>query len=501
MNIYSKKQRWKLLLAIAALLIILTSMWYTNTLVQKIAEEERQKVELWAEAIQKKAKLVSYTGDLFKKIAKEERKRIEIWAEATKRLAYTESDEDRTFFLDIISSNTTIPVILVNEDGEIATSRNLDPEKENDSLYLRGKLESMKKNNEPIEVVFYGNRKSFLYYENSEIFVQLQEVFNDLMESFISEVINSASSPVIFTDSTQQNVIAYGNIDSVDVDDEEERKNMISTMGEQNKPIEIHLDEGRTNYIFYRDSYLITQLKYYPLFQFGVIGLFLLVAYYLFSTARKAEQNQVWVGMAKETAHQLGTPLSSLMAWQEYLRSKNVDEKSLKEMGKDVERLETITERFSKIGSQPKLESENLSQTVNKSVNYLRSRLSAKVNITVETENEHDVYAKFNPSLFSWVLENLIKNAVDAMEGKGNIQVKMSDQTQYLYLDITDDGKGIPKNKHKTVFEPGFTSKKRGWGLGLSLAKRIIENYHSGKIFVKSSAEGKGTTFRIVLNK
>jgi len=244
----------------------------------------------------------------------------------------------------------------------------------------------------------------------------------------------------------------------------------------------------------------LQQLKFYPYFQFFIIGLFLIISYYLFSTSRKVEQNQVWVGMAKETAHQLGTPLSSLIAWVEYLKLKGIDENTLTELSKDIKRLEIITERFSKIGSVPKLEDEDVKAVINQSLDYLKVRISKKVNVTLHSSNSSIVYAKVNPSLFSWVLENLIKNAVDAMKGDGNIDIHISDQTQFIYIDISDSGTGIPKGNQKTIFEPGFTSKKRGWGLGLSLVKRIIENYHAGKIFVKQSDEN-GTTFRIVLNK
>jgi signal transduction histidine kinase len=226
-----------------------------------------------------------------------------------------------------------------------------------------------------------------------------------------------------------------------------------------------------------------------------------LVAYLLFSTARRVEQNQVWVGMAKETAHQLGTPLSSLIAWVEYLKSKGLDPETSSEIEKDVKRLETITERFSKIGSVPKLDTVDLVKVLEDSLNYMKLRTSKNVAFSIDTNNEKEVFAQLNIPLFEWVIENLIRNAVDAMNGNGNITITLSDQTQFVYIDIADTGKGIPKSKYKTVFEPGFTTKQRGWGLGLSLTKRIIENYHSGKIFVKSSEIDKGTTFRIVLNK
>jgi Histidine kinase-, DNA gyrase B-, and HSP90-like ATPase len=505
-NIYSKKQRWKLLLAGAAMAIVVASLWYTNFLVKKIADEEREKVQLWAEAIQNKASLVSYTGELFDKISQEERNKIEIWAEATKRIITSENQDATNFYLQIIGENETIPVLVLDESGKIMNYRNFDiPKNVDTTTFLMEQLEFMKNKNEPIDLVIHVTRNLTwthkLYYKDSKIFSELKVVLDDLIQSFISEiVINSAAAPVIYTDSTQKRIIEHGNLNSKKVNKTGYLAETIIEMREQNEPIAIKINNSATNYIFYKDSDLLTQLKYYPFFQFFIIGLFLLISYYLFSTSRKVEQNQVWVGMAKETAHQLGTPLSSLMAWVEYLKLKEVDENTIQELSKDINRLEVITERFSKIGSIPKLEKENLTEVINSSLDYLRARISKKVTVSLQTPNNNGAYALVNPSLFSWVLENIIKNAVDAMKGDGSIDIFVTDQTQFIYIDITDTGMGIPRSKQKTIFEPGFTTKKRGWGLGLSLAKRIIENYHSGKIFVKQSDE-MGTTFRIVLNK
>ena len=505
MNIYSKKQRWKLLLAGAAILIIAASLWYTNILVNKIATEERNKVQLWAEAIQNKASLVSYTGKLFQKISDEERNKIELWAEANKRAATSNNHNDLTFYLDILSGNTTIPVIVIDKNENIVNWRNFDIEKGVDtSAFLNEQLEEMKSSDkEPIDLIYHIPGYTFkqkLYYQDSKIFSELKLVLDDLIESFISEiVVNSASVPVIYTDSSQTNVIEYGNLESDSVS-QKFLEGTISAMRLENDPIAININDQTTNYIFYKDSKLLRQLKYYPFFQFFIIALFLLISYYLFSTSRKVEQNQVWVGMAKETAHQLGTPLSSLMAWVEYLKTKDVEESTITELSKDITRLETITERFSKIGSVPKLEHESLNEVITNTIGYLKVRISKKVNISFNTQNNLEIIAKLNPSLFSWVLENLIKNAVDAMKGEGDISIYITDQTQFVYIDISDTGTGIPRSKQKTIFEPGFTTKQRGWGLGLSLVKRIIENYHEGKIFVKQS-DSSGTTFRIVLNK
>lgn len=500
MSIYSKKQRWKLWLFVTAVVIIGASLWYTNILVNKIAQEERRKVKLWADAVQKKAILVKYTNELFNKLRTEERKKVELWAEATKQLSKELTDYG--FVLKVVSDNTTVPVILSNDKGVPITSRNLDPAMEKDPIYLKEQMDIMASMQEPIEITIYRGQKNYLYYQDSKLFSELKSVLDDLVRSFISEVVvNTASVPVIYTDSTKQNVIASGNIDSLKIKDINFLKGTIATMAAENHPIEVEFGDGSKSYIFYQESILLTQLKYYPFVMFGIIGLFLLIAYLLFSTARKVEQNQVWVGMAKETAHQLGTPLSSLIAWVEYLKSNGLPDETAVEIEKDIKRLETITERFSKIGSIPVLDSVDVIKVLNDAVSYMKLRTSKNVNFTVDQTNVSSIQAMLNIPLFEWVIENLIRNAVDAMNGNGAIKVTVSDQTQYVYIDIADTGKGIPKSKYKTIFEPGFTTKKRGWGLGLSLTKRIIENYHSGKIFVKSSEIDRGTTFRIVLNK
>ncbi len=500
MNIYSKKQKWKFGLFITAVVIVGVSLWYTNTLVSKIAQEERRKVKLWADAIQKKANLVKYTHLLFDRMQIDERKKVELWAEATRQLS--QELKDYGFALKVVSDNTSVPVILADENGTPVTSRNLDKNKENNNAYLKTQMEAMRAVQEPIEITIYKGQKNYLYYKDSKLFSELKNTMDDLIKSFISEVaVNSASVPVIYTDSTKENVLASGNVDSLKIKDAAYLKSTLAEMTSQNQPIEVEFGDGSKSYIFYQESMLLTQLKYYPYVMFGIIGLFLLVAYLLFSTARRVEQNQVWVGMAKETAHQLGTPLSSLIAWLEYLKSKGLDIETSSEIEKDVKRLETITERFSKIGSVPKLDYVDLVKVLHDSVNYMKSRTSKNVAFTIQAGNQDEVMAQLNVPLFEWVIENLIRNAVDAMNGNGAITISLSDQTQFVYIDIADTGKGISKSKYKTVFEPGYTTKQRGWGLGLSLTKRIIENYHSGKIFVKSSEPDKGTTFRIVLNK
>jgi signal transduction histidine kinase len=500
MNIYARKQRWKFFLFLSACVIVVTSLWYTNTLVNKIAAEERKKVRLWAEAVQRKASLVKYTNELFHKIENEERQKIKLWAEANRQLS--RDLNDYTFVLEVIKNNTTIPVIIADENYNILLSKNIDASYEHDTVALRALIDTMKFQHVPIEIEYLPGKKNFVYYRDSRIFSELKSVFDGLIRSFISEVaVNTASVPVIYTDSSQKSIIAFGNMDSLLLCDSVSVQNILSEFSAENAPIEIDLGEGYKNYIFYKESFLLTQLRYYPYFQFSIVGVFLLISYILFSIARKAEQDQVWLGMAKETAHQLGTPLSSIIAWLEYLKLKGVNETVIEEVRQDVKRLETITERFSKIGSQPILERTDIMKILHQAVEYIKARTSLNVVFKINTTTQHPIYVKLNVSLFEWVIENLCRNSVDAMDGKGEINIEVIDQLQYVYIDISDTGKGIPRSKFKTIFQPGYTTKPRGWGLGLSLVKRIVENYHSGKIFVKRSEIGKGTTIRIVLNK
>lgn len=326
---------------------------------------------------------------------------------------------------------------------------------------------------------------------------------------FIEEEILSSNHtvPVILTDE-HENILDSKNINLPENITKERANELlqheIKNMKAQHEPIEVPWAEGSVNYVFYKDSALLSQLRFYPYVQLIVIACFALMAYFAFSYSRRAEQNRVWVGLAKETAHQLGTPLSSLMAWYEYIKAspKFVDEPILEEFGKDIRRLEIITERFSNIGSVPLLRDENILQVTENAISYLQNRISSKVIFTVQAAFAPDITAKINVPLFDWVIENICKNAVDAMEGRGSITLQLLLLGKAtIALDITDTGKGIPKSKINSVFLPGYTTKKRGWGLGLALAKRIIDNYHNGRLYVKWSEPGKGTTFRIVLNR
>ena len=319
--------------------------------------------------------------------------------------------------------------------------------------------------------------------------------------TFLNDIIiRNTSIPIIITDSLDR----IGDSRNISFSEENKEKVLLRKlhkMKEDNEPITISISETQKQYLYYGDSVLLENLKYYPIVQFSVIFLFIVVAYLAFNSSRNSEQNQVWVGMSKETAHQLGTPISSLMAWVELLKMQNIDAKLIQEFEKDTERLQKITERFSKIGSIPELIRTDVAETIRSTVEYLKTRSSGKVKFILDFDPDKRYEAPLNSSLFSWVVENLCKNAIDAMNNSGTIQVSILEKTDQLFIDVSDTGKGISKTYFKTVFQPGFTTKKRGWGLGLSLAKRIVENYHKGKIFLKQSEINKGTTFRIILNK
>jgi K+-sensing histidine kinase KdpD len=323
------------------------------------------------------------------------------------------------------------------------------------------------------------------------------DVFNNY-DQLISELISGNTTiPVFYVDESDR-VIWKKNISPQRENDEVFIRQKIKTFKKKHAPIAIQLDENTVQYVYYDDSTVLKQLQLFPFIQLGVVFIFIIVSFLALNSTQKAEQNKVWVGLSKETAHQLGTPISSLMAWVEYLKAKNTDQRLLNEMDKDVQRLKTIAERFSKIGSRPEPEHIDLNETVRNAVEYMKRRISSKVHIATHLPQE-PIYVLMNESLFGWALENLIKNAVDAMDGQGKIAILAQKKGKKIIMDISDTGKGIPKSRFKSVFHPGYTTKKRGWGLGLSLVKRIIESYTKGKIYVYKSEPGKGATFRIEL--
>ena len=376
-SIYDSRQRLKYLFILIATLIAIVSVFVSDKLVKSLAQEERQKVEIWAEA---------------------------------QRMIATETNgSNMALILKILESNTTIPVLWCNEKDSVIAEKNIDlPEKDSD-LFLKNKVRELKS---------------------------------------------------------------------------------------KNPPILIDMQDGTFQYLYYDDSIILKRLLIYPYAQLTVVFIFILIAFLALASTKKAEQNKVWVGLSKETAHQLGTPISSLMAWTEYLQASGVDSEITDEIDKDVKRLSVIADRFSKIGSQPEMQLDYLNEVVAKSLDYMKSRVSGRVVITMNlSHDDHGV--QLSRPLIEWVMENLTKNAVDAMQGEGTLDITTGAEKNIVWVEVKDSGKGIARKNFKTVFNPGYTTKKRGWGLGLTLVKRIVEEYHGGKIFVKESELGKGTTFRI----
>lgn len=342
----------------------------------------------------------------------------------------------------------------------------------------------------------------------SQSFKKMFETDNQEMMDYLFTVKDSLVVPAIVTND-KDSIIVYTALDTtrtfykLDSDKKYDPKYFLrelASMKAQHEPIPLEMN-GTVNYVYYKDSFLLTQLRVFPYIQLTIISLFLMTAYIIFNSSRRTEQNQVWVGLAKETAHQLGTPISALMAWMELLKDKFDAENDplILQMENDVKRLEIVADRFSKIGSMPILTSHSVYNTINEFVDYFSVRVSDK--ITFEVKGDQNQEALLNIPLFDWVIENILKNAVNAIEGNGKISINIVENLvkEQIFVDITDTGKGIPRSKFDTIFQPGFTTRKRGWGLGLSLTKRIIENYHKGQVFVKESEMGKGTTFRIII--
>lgn len=504
------------MLIVSALIIMGVSSYFTSALVNEFAREERSKIELWAATLQKKAKSLSYANNLFQELSEEEERKVELWAQASESLFNASQQENVEFglALSVINNNYTIPIISVTEDGEINAYRNIEGVVEvpfdetaeeksrlkasNDSIVAL-KLEELKETGKKIQIHYFNDEFIYLYYSNSRLFNEIKSTFQDLYDEFVSEVIDNAASVPVLMITGNDSVVASNNLPNYYNGSRSSIEKVKAEMSAVNQPISVDIGGDENYTIYYSRSALLIKLQYAPFVQAFIVALFVLIGYWLFSIFRNSEQNQVWVGMSKETAHQLGTPLSSLMGWNMLLKENPETQHIAEEMEKDVHRLEMITDRFSKIGAKPVLKESNINATVKGFMDYLEKRTSNKVAFNF-TATEDPIIAKINVPLFEWVIENLSKNAIDAMNGKGELSVEVSQLENEVFIDITDTGKGIPKNKRSTVFQPGYTSKKRGWGLGLSLVKRIVENYHRGKIFVKWSEVDKGTTFRIILH-
>lgn len=374
------------------------------------------------------------SNSLVKELGKQERERMDIWAKATQRLAKANLDSDFEFMLDIIAANNSIPVMIFDKDRNISEFRNFKLPDKGDK-----------------DVMVYAD----LSPRNRE---------------YLSKRLNKALG-----------------------------KQSAERMAQNSDHfIKVEIAEGFNQYIYYEDSALLKSLSLYPYIQMTFTIILAVVLYLALVYTKRAEQNRLWVGLSKETAHQLGTPISSLMAWSEYLQSIGLDKEVTDEIDKDVKRLSTIADRFGKIGSLPEMQLEYINEIVGNSQEYMKNRVSGRVSINMHlSEDDHGV--KLSRPLIEWVMENLTKNAVDAMQGDGRIDITTGAEGKNVWIEVKDTGKGIARKNFKTVFNPGYTTKKRGWGLGLTLVKRIIEEYHGGRIYVKESELGRGTTFRIEL--
>lgn len=491
-RLLSRKQRLKQTLLLAASVIVVATLWYSNSIASRIRAEEQARVRVWSEAIRQRAELVRYTQELFEDLSREEREKADRLADAYRLVDNPPNGMDLTFVTEFLWANKTIPVLIVDGEGQELYAVNIAPDINRDSL-----RREMEKAHEPILLQDVGHK---VFWSQSTRFNELKATMQNLINSFISEtVMNSASVPVVLTHAESGEVLRFQGVDSVRVNDQVKRQKLLADMASANNPISIALPDG-PHYIYFADSLVLTQLQYFPLVQLTLIAVFLMVSYMIFSSFRRSEQDQVWVGMAKETAHQLGTPMSSLMAWTGLLDGiPEVPKDYLREMNRDIDRLNVVVDRFSKIGSKPELRNQPMAQLIEATVDYMRPRVSSKVEIIyAPSSDSRSVEVPLSPSLFSWVLENLIRNAVDAMDGSGRIELVLNPQAEGgVQLLVSDTGKGIPKARWKDVFAPGYTTKSRGWGLGLSLVKRIIEEYHGGKIAVQDSKVDEGTTFSI----
>lgn len=517
MKLYSNKQRWKIVLLFIAIGLVGASLYISNDIVQKVAMRERERVTQWADAIKKRAELVRLTNHSFDQLRDKELAEMELWIAATKEISKSTPlnfQQSYDLPLKIINRNNDIPVIVLDQDRNVSTYINLDfsieemqskhPDLEPsevkrmfDSTLVRLAF-SWVKINPSFTIEIYDDLFMTYFYNDSRDLLRLEKERDSLIQAFNKELIeNPDLVPVVLMNSDTTKVIAT-NLDSTAIQPENIRTTLEELKG-RNEPISIQFTDSDEYYVFYANSPELSQLQLFPYIQFLIIGLFIFIGYIIFSTFRKAEQNQVWAGMAKETAHQLGTPLSSLMAWIELLRNMDMDKSIPEEMNKDIERLTKITDRFSKIGTGAQLSTTNIVETSESIFEYLKSRSPKKVNFNFQC-TDATIEIPHNAPLLEWVIENICKNAIDAMEGEGDLTLSITQESNKVIIDISDTGKGMTPKEQRSVFKPGFTTKRRGWGLGLSLAQRIIKEYHKGRLFILKSELGKGTTFRIQLS-
>ena len=504
---YNKPRKGKWIIISITVLLGLMALWIINSFARQIQDSEQEKVRLWASAISQKAELMKSTEEFFNEVAIDERRKMELYIDVLKSFDNSDLGSDASFSLAYVAyvvDSSKTPFMITDKDSVITSCCNIMPTTEKDNA-LRGTKVTAEmlqgfSSNPPFNYTIWGIPLTLIYKE-SKIYSDMHAMLNNLNESFLSEITNnSVFVPVVVVDSSQTNVLGYGNINENEFNTPEKLSKKLSDMRSENAPLSVGLSNGTTAFVFYESTPLLKMLRFIPIIYLFLAFILVLVSYNLFRTARSNEENRVWIGMAKETAHQLGTPISSLIAWADYLDGKTLEEPYTGEIRKDLSRLETIARRFSKIGSVPELNNEDVCEVVRHTISYMEKRSPKKVTFVTNLP-EQEVIAPINRYLFEWVIENICKNAIDAMEGVGTFTTILTVEGRYICIDLSDTGKGIPSSEQKHIFESGYSTKQRGWGLGLSLAKRIIKEYHKGKIFLKYSIPGQGSVFRIMIKK
>ncbi len=491
------KPRLKLILLALTIMLSLVALWQVHRVAEQVRLSEEAKVRLWASAIGQRNQLAEATQRFFHEATLDEHRKMELYTDILQSFADPDLGTDMGFslrYVNYIVDSSHTPIIITSAQDSIITVP-----QELAGLKLEGDLMEEYSQNPPFDYNLWGMRMT-LYYKESEYYTQLREVLEGFTQSFLTDITqNSVMVPVIIVDSTRSHIIAT----SSELDHRRLYNGDLSELIERfgNGPIEIRLPSGGLSYVYYETTPLLRALRWVPLLYLFIGVVIVIVTYTLFRTARRAEQNRIWVGLAKETAHQLGTPLSSLKGWLEYLRGREFTPQYADELGKDLQRLETITQRFSKIGSTPELHEENVQEATHGAIAYLQNRSPRRVRFNVSFPEGETFLAPLNVPLFQWVIENLCKNAIDAMEGDGTITIVASQDARKIYIDVTDTGRGMSPAVARRIFDSGFTTKTRGWGLGLSLARRIIVQYHRGRLYLKYSVPGQGSCFRIELRK
>ncbi|MBR3958799.1 MAG: HAMP domain-containing histidine kinase [Bacteroidales bacterium] len=504
---YKKSRKGKWIIITATLVLGFAALWTINRFAQQIRNSEQEKVRLWANAIGQKAELVSSTETFFNEVGIDERRKVKLYIDVLQSFNNKDLGSDAQFYLNYVSyivDSSRTPFMILDSDSTITSCGNIHQSPQQDGALIGTKvtpqLLALFADNPPFHYQIWGIPLTLLYRE-SQIYSDMRAMLDNLNRSFLSEVTNnSVFVPVIVVDSSRTSVLGSGNISPDQFSTPQRLQDKLKDMASENTPIALRLANQSLAYVYYESTPLLKMLRIIPLIYLFLAILLLLISYNLFRTARSEEENRVWVGMAKETAHQLGTPISSLSGWADYLQGKTLEEPYLSEIRKDIDRLDTIARRFSKIGSVPELSDDDLCEIIRHTISYMEKRSPRKVHF-VTTLPDRPVVAPVNRYLFEWVIENICKNAIDAMEGNGTFTTILTTEGNNINIDLCDTGKGIPASQQKYIFESGFSTKQRGWGLGLSLARRIVQEYHKGRIFLKYSIPGQGSVFRITLKQ